>query len=64
MDITLLREVVTVVSFITFIGILRYALHPANKDRFEEAGHVVLDDDDGAPALTPGQGANPGHGFE
>jgi cbb3-type cytochrome oxidase subunit 3 len=46
MDINLLREVVTVVSFVTFIGILRYAMHPANKARFEEAARGVLADDD------------------
>ena len=48
MDINLLREIVTVVSFITFLGILRYALHPANKTRFEEAAVDVLKDDDAA----------------
>jgi cbb3-type cytochrome oxidase subunit 3 len=47
MDINLLREAITVVSFITFIGILRFALHPANKQRFEEAATSVLHDDAG-----------------
>jgi len=48
MDINLLREFTTVVSFITFIGIVRYALDPGNKQRFEEAATSVLKDDDDA----------------
>jgi cbb3-type cytochrome oxidase subunit 3 len=50
MDINLLREIVTVVSFITFLGVLRYALHPANKSRFDAAAVDVLKDDDGSRA--------------
>ncbi|HZZ93736.1 MAG TPA: cbb3-type cytochrome c oxidase subunit 3 [Usitatibacter sp.] len=58
MDMNLLREVVTVVSFLTFIGILRYALHPANKARFEEAAGQVLADDDATLAPVLSQGGN------
>jgi len=46
MDINLLREAMTVVSFLTFIGILRWAMHPANKQRFDAAATDVLKDDD------------------
>ena len=54
MDINLLREAITIVSFLTFLGILFYAVHPKNKQRFEEAAHVVLEDDDAVhPPLTP-----------
>ena len=52
MDINLLREVVTIVSFLTFLGILFYAVHPKNKQGFDDAAHLVLDDDD-APFLSP-----------
>ena len=52
MDINIVREVATVVSFLTFLGILFYAVHPKTKPGFEEASRMVLDDDD-APALSP-----------
>jgi cbb3-type cytochrome oxidase subunit 3 len=55
MDINLLRETMTIVSFVTFIGILRFAMHPSNKERFEEAAVEVLEDDD-AVTLTPAPG--------
>ena len=45
MDINLLREAVTVTSFATFIGIIIYAVHPANRKRFDEAARVPLDDE-------------------
>ena len=45
MDINLLREVTTVVSFLTFLGILAYAVHPKNKQRFEEEARTVLEDE-------------------
>jgi cytochrome c oxidase cbb3-type subunit 4 len=47
MDINLLREAVTVLSFGSFVGIVVYAVHPGNKERFEEAARMPLDDDDG-----------------
>jgi cytochrome c oxidase cbb3-type subunit IV len=45
MDINLLREAVTVVSFLAFLGIVGYAVHPGNKKRFEEAAKLPLDED-------------------
>ena len=45
MDINLLREAVTVVSFLAFIGVVGYAVHPANKKRFDEAARLPLDED-------------------
>ena len=46
MDINLLREVVTVASFVSFVGIVAYAVLPANKERFERAANSVLDEGD------------------
>ena len=45
MDINFVREAATVASFVTFLGILFYALHPGNKDRFERDARSVLEDD-------------------
>ena len=45
MDVNLLREAVTVLSFAGFLGIVAYALEPGNKERFEEAARVPLEDD-------------------
>ena len=45
MDINLVREAVTVVSFITFVGIVWFAVHPGNKKRFEEAARLPLDEE-------------------
>ena len=45
MDINLLREAVTVLSFAAFLGIVAYAAWPANARRFEQAARVPLDDD-------------------
>jgi len=46
MDITLLREAVTVVSFVTFLAILAWAVHPGNRERFEQAASMPLEDDE------------------
>lgn len=40
MDINLLREIVTVVSFVTFIGIMGWAWSRRNRASFEEAGRI------------------------
>ena len=45
MDINLLREIVTVVSFATFAGIVAWALSRRNGKRFEEAARLPLDDE-------------------
>lgn len=47
MDMTLLREVTTVVSFATFVGIVFWAVYPGNKERFEQAARLPLDEGDG-----------------
>jgi cytochrome c oxidase cbb3-type subunit 4 len=45
MDINLVREVVTVVTFLTFVGVIAYAVHPANKKRFDDAARLPLDEE-------------------
>jgi cbb3-type cytochrome oxidase subunit 3 len=49
MDMNLLREAVTVLSFAGFLGIVAYALKPGNKEQFEEAARVPLG---GRPAVS------------
>jgi cbb3-type cytochrome oxidase subunit 3 len=61
MDINLLREIVTVASFGSFLAIVAYAVSPGNKKHFEEAARIPLDDDETAlsPTLSPkGEGAD------
>ena len=47
MDVTLLREVMTVVSLVAFIGIVWFAMTPRNSKRFEEAARLPLEDRNG-----------------
>jgi cytochrome c oxidase cbb3-type subunit 4 len=44
MDINVAREVVTVVSFVVFLGIVAWAVDPRKRDRFEEAARIPLED--------------------
>jgi cytochrome c oxidase cbb3-type subunit IV len=46
MDVNTLRIIVTVASFLAFLGIVAYAVHPGNRQRFSEAARVPLDDGD------------------
>ena len=45
MDINLLREATTVISFGAFAGIVWFAVHPGNKARFDEAARLPLDEE-------------------
>ena len=45
MDINLLREAVTVLSFLAFVAIVAYAVYPGNRRRFDEAARIPTDDD-------------------
>lgn len=47
MDINFLREAVTVLSFGAFIGVVVYALHPRNKQHFDEAAQLPFDEEEG-----------------
>lgn len=46
MDITLLREAVTVLSFLSFVAIIAWAVHPGNREKFEQAALMPLEDDE------------------
>ena len=45
MDMNLVREVVTVLSFAAFVGVIAYAAWPGNRRRFDEAARLPLDED-------------------
>ena len=45
MELNVMRELVTVLSFGAFIAIVGYAMHPRNKGRFDEAARQVVDDE-------------------
>lgn len=47
MDINVVREVVTVVSFVSFVGIVVWVLDPGKREHFEEAARLPLEDGDG-----------------
>ena len=60
MDINLLREAVTVLSFAGFLGIVAFAVDPRNRARFAEAARLPLDDERPSPQPCPkGEGALP-----
>jgi len=54
MDINDLRSITTVISMLTFVGIIWWAYARGNKGRFDEAANLPFagDDDKGAPSLT------------
>ncbi|MDO8888944.1 MAG: cbb3-type cytochrome c oxidase subunit 3 [Hydrogenophaga sp.] len=45
MDINDLRSIVTLISFLTFLGIVAWAWSKRNKDRFEEAAQLPFQDE-------------------
>lgn len=45
MDLNLLRSIITVVTLITFIGIVVWAWSGRNKARFEEAARLPFEQD-------------------
>ncbi len=51
MDFTLLSSVVTVISFVTFVGIWYWAFSRDNKARFEQLARIALEVDE------PGSGS-------
>ena len=46
MDINLLRSLVTVVSLVTFLGIVVWAFGRGRRERFDEAAHLPFADDE------------------
>ena len=47
MDINLLRAIITVVAFATFLGIVIWTFSGARRPRFEDAARTPFDGDDG-----------------
>jgi cytochrome c oxidase cbb3-type subunit IV len=45
MDINDLRSIVTVVSLLTFVGIVVWAYSKRNQDSFDEAARLPFDED-------------------
>ncbi|HLS86590.1 MAG TPA: cbb3-type cytochrome c oxidase subunit 3 [Burkholderiales bacterium] len=58
MDINLLRNIVTVVAFITFLGIVFWAYAPGRKAELERRGRLPYDPyEDGAQPASDGAAA-------
>jgi cytochrome c oxidase cbb3-type subunit 4 len=47
-DVNDLRSVVTVVSLLTFLGIVAWAWARGNRERFDEAARLPFEEDDNA----------------
>jgi cytochrome c oxidase cbb3-type subunit 4 len=45
MDVNILREAMTVMSFATFVGIVAYAVSPGMARRFDEAAQLPPDEE-------------------
>ena len=45
MDINLLREALTVLSFAGFLGIVAFAVYPGNRERFDQAARLPADEE-------------------
>lgn len=50
MDINDLRSIITLVSFITFLGIVGWAYSRKNRERFDEAARLPFTEED---SLSP-----------
>lgn len=48
MDVNDLRSIMTLVSFLTFVGIVLWAWSSRRKTAFEEAANLVFDEEDAA----------------
>ncbi len=55
MDLNTLRIITTILSFAVFLGIVAWAMSPANRKSFDTAARIPLVDDD--DQLEPGKGA-------
>ncbi len=47
MDINTLRNIVTLLAFGTFLGIVWWAYGPSRRERFEQDARLVFDENDG-----------------
>ena len=46
MDINTARIIMTIVSFLIFAGIVAWVVAPANRNRFQEAAMIPLEEDE------------------
>ena len=46
MDLNLIRSLVTVAAFAAFLGIVWWAYSPSRKQRMEETGRSILEEQD------------------
>lgn len=51
MDLNTLRSLVTLISFLVFIGIVLWAMSGSNRERFREASMLPFADDELAAAI-------------
>jgi cytochrome c oxidase cbb3-type subunit 4 len=58
MDMNIIREIVTVVSLLAFCAIIAWATSRGNRERFEEAAQLALDEPTLSPALSQGRGSD------
>ena len=56
MDINDIRSLVTVASFLAFLGIVWWAYGARRRDAFDEAARSVLEEDDEAPGADEKRG--------
>ena len=54
MDINTLRSLVTVLAFVSFVGIVLWAYSGRARRGFEEAAQLPFDEDEAAPGI-PGE---------
>ncbi len=53
MGLNTLRSIVTLLSFVGFLGIVAWAFTPCRKAQFERAGSMALVDDAPSPVSQP-----------
>ena len=53
MDVNTLRSIVTLLSFVGFLGIVVWAFTPRRKAQFDKAGWMALLDEASAPGAQP-----------
>ena len=55
MDVNILRSLVTLLSFVGFVGLVAWAYSPRRKRQFEEVGAMLLVDSESVVDLTKHQ---------
>lgn len=60
MDQNLLRSIITVLSLLSFVGIVFWAYSSRRKDSLEAQGLIPFEDDDTDPRVLPSTSARQG----